>query len=390
MTEVRVGIVGIGNMGSAHLNCIYSGKIENMRVVAICENSAEKLEDLKEKYPDISHYSDFEKMLEDPNVDGVIIAVPHPFHAEMSIKALEMGKNVLVEKPVDISVTKAKQLNEVAEKSKKTFAIMFNQRTNGLFQKARKIVKTGELGELKRSVWIITNWYRTQSYYNSGGWRATWSGEGGGVLLNQAPHNLDIWQWICGMPKTVMAICNVGKFHNVEVEDDATLYTTYENGATGIFITTTGEYPGTNRLEISGSKGKIILEDGVLKHWKLKSDSDDVSKESDRSFCSIEYDYNEYTAEKEKAHAGILQNFTNAILKGEELLSPGVEGINELTISNAAYLSQWKGNIPVEIPFNGEEFDMLLEAKKQNNKSNGGKTQSEFSKEYNTRWNVRW
>ncbi len=390
MNMVKVGVVGIGNMGSAHLACIHSGKIKNMQVTAICESNAEKAKNLKEQYNNIKVYSDYGDMLNDQNIDAVIIAVPHPLHAKMAIAAFERGKHVLVEKPIDISVSKAKKLNAAAKKSGKVFAIMFNQRTNGLFQKARQLVKSGELGEIKRSVWIITNWYRTQSYYNSGGWRATWSGEGGGVLLNQAPHNLDIWQWICGMPTTVTAICNISKFHEVEVEDEATLYTTYENGATGVFITSTGEFPGTNRLEISGSKGKIILEDGILKHWKLSEDCDKVSKESDQSFLSIETEYNEYTFPKEKAHAGILQNFTNAILNGEELLSTGYDGINELIISNAAYLSQWRGNVPVAIPFNTDEFDEILKEKSGNNEVNHSNNKSKMCNEYNNRWSVRW
>ena len=324
-------------------------------------------------------------------VDCVIFATPHPTHAEIAIYALENGINVMLEKPADISVTKALRLNEVAEKSKKVFGIMFNQRTNPLFRKAREIVGSGELGELKRTVWIVSNWYRTQSYYNSGDWRATWSGEGGGVLLNQAPHNLDIWQWICGMPERISAVCDIGKHHDIEVEDDVTIFTRYKNGASGTFITSTGEYPGTNRLEITGTKGKIVLENGILKHWKLKQDERAVCYSSENGFAKIETEYSEITFEQSKTeHRDILQNFADSILHGTKLIAPGTDGIFELTLSNAAYLSSWKNNCEIKIPFDDLEFDKkLLELSKNKKIKSNTKEQCDFYT-YKERWQVRW
>ncbi len=389
MSEVKLGIVGVGNMGSAHLACIKRGEINGMTVTAVCDINPHRLAQVRENYTDTECFESYDEMLKNADIDAVLVTTPHPFHCDMGIAALKAEKHILLEKPVDITVSKAKTLNALAETKSKIFGIMFNQRTNSLFRKAKEIVESGELGELKRSVWIITNWYRTQSYYNSGSWRATWKGEGGGVLLNQAPHNLDLWQWICGMPKSVTAYCPVAKYHDIEVEDEATIYATYENGATGVFITSTGEYPGTNRLEISGTKGKIVIEDGVLKHWKLKYDEREICRTSADSFCQIEYDYAEYHTESETAHRGILQNFANAVLYGEPLIAAGIEGINELTISNAAYLSDWKGNIAVDIPFDTDEFDRILKRKadksafKENNKT-------DLSKDYTARWQVRW
>jgi len=295
----------------------------------------------------------------------------------------------LLEKPVDITVTKAKELNEYSKKIDKVFCIMFNQRTNSLFAKAKQMIDDGELGELKRSVWVITNWYRTQSYYDSGSWRATWAGEGGGVLLNQAPHNLDLWQWICGMPKSVTAFCNEAKYHDIEVEDEATIYTEYENGATGVFITSTGDFPGTNRLEISGTKGKIVIEEGILKHWKLVEDERTVCVTSNNSYCYIENSYQEFATKTESGHKGILRNFANAILKDEKLLAPGIEGINELTISNAAYLSQWTRNSKIELPIDAEKFDLFLTEKSKKSKFKK-QNNIQLSNEYNERWKVRW
>ena len=277
---VRVGVIGIGNMGSAHANCVYSGKIQGMALKAVCDIAPERLAYCQKNFPGVATYEDWQEVLRNPELDAVIIAVPHPLHAKIAIAALQAGKHVQLEKPMDIAVSRGLALNAAAKASQKVFSITFNQRTNDLFAKAREIVRSGQLGELKRSVWIITNWYRTQHYYNSGSWRATWSGEGGGVLLNQAPHNLDLWQWICGMPCEITAFCDIAKYHKIEVEDDVTIFARYPNGATGAFITSTGEYPGTNRLEISGTLGKLVLENGLLKWWKLEQSERQVCLES--------------------------------------------------------------------------------------------------------------
>ena len=389
MKTVKVAVIGIGNMGSAHASCIVKNEIKGMSLTAVCDISHKKLETFSEKYPHIKCYESYEKLFEDKVCDSVIIAVPHPLHAQIAICAFKHGLNVMLEKPADIAVSRVQKLNEEAEKSGKIFGIMFNQRTNPLYQKAREIVKSGSLGELKRTVWIITNWFRTQHYYNSGDWRATWSGEGGGVLLNQAPHNLDLWQWICGMPESVTAFCDVAKYHNIEVEDDATIFTRYKNGATGVFMTSTGEYPGTNRLEISGDLGKIVLEGGILKWYKLKEPIRQIIAESHKDFA--EFDYEEIKQDKpETSHKGILQNFTNAILSGEELISPGTDGINELTLSNAAYLSQWQGNIEITLPFDSELYDGLLAEKAKQSKFHVADSEKSGNTSYLPKWQVRW
>lgn len=391
MKVVNAAVIGIGNMGSAHAACIAENKINGMTLAAVCDISEEKLAIFSKKYPKVKCYRHYEELFEDNICDSVIVAVPHPLHAEIAVIALEKGLHVMLEKPADISVSKVEWLNRAALKSGKVFSIMFNQRTNPLFTKARDIVKSGQLGELKRTVWIITNWFRTQSYYDSGSWRATWSGEGGGVLLNQAPHNLDLWQWICGMPESVTAFCDVAKYHHIEVEDDVTIFTRYANGATGVFMTSTGEYPGTNRLEISGDLGKIVLENGFLKWYRLKQSASEVIAESSQSFAQIDYDYEEISQdEPEASHRGILQNFANAILDGEELIAPGTDGIYELTLSNAAYLSQWQGNSTVALPFDNALFDRLLAQKKMSSHCHEAELDGKENMSYLPRWQVRW
>ena len=387
---ISVGVIGIGNMGSAHTSTIGGGRVEGLRLAAVCDIDEARLQLCMEKNPGVKGYSDWHELVRDPEVEAVTIAVPHPLHATIAMEALKAGKHVLTEKPVDISVTKAKELNEVAKASDRVFAIMFNQRTNPLFAKAREIVRSGQLGQLQRSVWIITNWYRTQNYYNSGTWRATWAGEGGGVLLNQAPHNLDLWQWICGMPKEVTAFCDIAKYHDIEVEDDVTIFTRYENGATGVFITTTGEFPGTNRLEISGTRGKLVIEEGKIKWWKLDKDSQTVSCEAGSSYSFEQEVVIIPQEEPETGHTGILQNFSDAMRYGTELLSPGTDGIYELSISNAAYLSSAKGNVPVSLPLDGAEFDALLEKLVQNSAIKDGAADKMYNTKYHDRWQIRW
>lgn len=391
METVRFGVIGVGNIGTAHVNCLGSGKIAGATLAAACDISAARRAFCAEKWG-VPTFADCADMFASGLIDAVIVSVPHPLHADIASAALRAGLHVLVEKPIDITVSKAKKLNALAKASGKVFGIMFNQRTSPLFAKAREMVQSGALGALKRTAWTITNWYRTQYYYDSGSWRATWAGEGGGTLLNQAPHNLDLWQWICGMPVSVTAFCDVAKYHRIEVEDDVTIFARYANGATGTFIVSTGEFPGTNRLEIVGDKGKLILENGVMKWWKLQTTEREVCFSSKENAPAIPMEYTEFVPDtKETAHAGILQNFTNAVLHGETLLAPGCDGIHELTISNAAYLSAWTGNAEIEIPFDQAVFDRLLTERVQKSAYHVPQDGADdHSEEYSRRWQVQW
>lgn len=390
MKEIRVGVIGVGNVGTMHARNVYQNKIAGMKLVAICDIRESRLAYCRGQFESVLYYEDYTELLKAGVVDAVIIAVPHPLHVSIAEEALQAGLHVMLEKPIGVSLEDAKSLVRVAEQSEKIFAIMFNQRTNPLFQKARSIVKEGLLGELKRSIWIVTNWYRTQQYYDSGDWRATWSGEGGGILMNQAPHNLDLWQWICGMPETVRAFCTVGKYHNIEVEDEATIYTTYKNGATGVFITSTGEYPGTNRLEIIGDKGKIVLEQGLLKWWRLEQSEREICFSATTGSPKSPYEYQELSFEENQdGHAIILQNFANAILHGEPLISPGKDGVLQLELSNAAYLSEWLGNSRISLPMDSEMFDSLLKERCQNSVYQKKEITS-VEDQPHSRWQVQW
>ena len=353
---VKVGIIGIGNMGSAHFNCIYNSEIDGLKVTSVCDIDIQKLKKVKESYTDIETFSNYKEFMLKSDTDAVIIAVPHPLHAEIAVAAFKAGKHVLLEKPIDIAVSKAEALCREAKKSKKIFAIMFNQRTNGLFAEARRIVRSGELGELKRSVWIITNWYRTQNYYDSGAWRATWKGEGGGVLLNQCPHQLDLWQWICGMPKKVLSKLHYGLWHDIEVEDDVTTYVEYENGATGVFITSTGDAHGVNRFEIQMDKGRLIAENEKLELLEYDMTEQEFSKTNTEPFATVGAKKIEVETDGENPqHVGVLNAWGGAIIRGESLVAGGEEGINGLTLSNAMHLSSWLDK-EITLPFDEELY----------------------------------
>lgn len=272
MSIVRVAVIGIGNMGAAHARTLVAGEVPGAELVAVCDVRREMESWVSSHLPaTVTYWQDAEQMMASGTIDAVIIATPHYDHPEQAIQAFQHGLHVMIEKPAGVYTKQVRKMNEAAAASGKVFSMMYNQRTNPLYIKLRDLIASGELGEVRRTNWIITNWYRSQSYYDSGGWRATWAGEGGGVLINQDPHQLDLWQWTIGMmPVRMRAFCSFGKYRNIEVEDDVTAYVEYENGATGVFVTTTGEAPGTNRFEVNGDRGKIVIEDGKLTFWRLQ------------------------------------------------------------------------------------------------------------------------
>ncbi|WP_026559846.1 Gfo/Idh/MocA family oxidoreductase [Bacillus sp. J37] len=365
MTLIKVGIIGIGNMGSSHAKLLIDGKIKGAILKAVCDPNQEQL-NMISRYAsgNVQIYHDEEAFLNESGIDAILISTPHYDHPNLAIKAFSKGMHVLIEKPAGVYTKDVAEMNKAAKESGKVYSIMYNQRTNPIYQKLRSLIQSGELGEIKRTNWIITDWYRSQSYYDSSEWRATWDGEGGGVLLNQAPHQLDLWQWTTGlMPKRVHAFCHNGKYHDIEVEDDITAYVEYENGATGVFITSTGEAPGTNRFEIVGDRGKMVVENNNLSFYRLTQSEREFNATYKGGFGSPECWTIDVPIEGNSTdHQGIIQNWIDSILKGTPLLAPGEEGIKGLEISNAIYLSSWL-NKPVELPIDADLFYEKLQEK---------------------------
>ncbi len=360
MEKVRYGIIGTGNMGSGHAKKFFRGQIDNGVLTAICDTKPEKMERvlaLDNATPGIVCFNNHTDLINSGLVDAVIVAVPHYFHPPICIEALNAGLNVICEKPAGVYTKQVKEMNEVAKTSKGLFAMMFNQRTNCVYRKMREMVQNGELGEIKRINWIITDWYRSQSYYDSGDWRATWRGEGGGVLFNQCPHQLDLLQWVTGMmPARIHTFCHFGKWHDIEVEDDVTAYLEYDNGATGVFVTCTADAPGTNRFEITGNRGKLVCENDTLTFYKLEMPEREFNATYKGGFGSPKYEVLTIETDGENPqHVGIINNFANAVLGLEPLFVDGTEGINGVQIMDAMLLSTWLGKT-VTLPIDDELY----------------------------------
>lgn len=362
METVRLGIVGAGNIGVKHASYLISGTVKEARLTAVCDINPEKLTAIRDIVGEgVTLFSHVEELFQSGLIDAVIIATPHYDHPTLSMMAMRAGIHTLCEKPAGVYTASVREMNACAAECDVVFSLMYNQRTNPLYQKVKDLISSGELGEIRRSNWIITNWYRSQSYYNSGGWRATWKGEGGGVLLNQDPHQLDLWQWLVGMPIRIRAFCQFGKHRDIEVEDEVTAYAEYANGATGVFVTSIAEAPGTNRLEIVGDRGKIVVEEGQLRFWRLRESEPEFNQRWEGGFGEPEcWEVNVPIDSGFGDHHLITENFCAAILRGEELIAPGVEGIHGLTISNAMHLSTWVDDW-VDLPFDEELYLNLLQ-----------------------------
>ena len=357
--KIRLGIIGIGNMGSGHANNIKKGLCPDFEITAIADKNSVRLEWAKEQQygESVAYYNDAIEMLDSGSVDACIIAVPHYEHTVYAIECMKRNIHVMVEKPAGVYTKQVREMNAVAEQYPNVvFGMMFNQRTNCVYRKLRELVHSGKYGEIRRTNWIITSWYRPQAYYDSGDWRATWSGEGGGVLLNQCPHQLDLWQWICGMPAKVHAHIHYGKWHNVEVEDDVTVYVEYPNGATGVFVTTTGDAHGTNRFEIQMDRAKFVVEDDKLIMDEYEISEPEFSRINRIPFGNVKGTVTEVETDGENPqHVGVLNAWANKILRDGKLIAEGYEGLNGLLISNAIHLSSFIGD-EITFPFDEQLY----------------------------------
>ena len=366
---IKFGIVGAGGIASMHVDNIITGKCPGLKIVALADRKEARRKWAAEKVPDAKIFSEGSDLIKSGLCDAVLISVPHYQHPELTILALQNGLHVMCEKPAGVYTLQAREM--IAEANKHpdlTFAMMFNQRTNCVYRKIKEMIENKTIGELKRINWIITDWYRTQFYYDSGDWRATWAGEGGGVLLNQDPHQLDLLQWMFGMPVKIHAFCHEGKYHDIEVEDDVSAYMEFENGATGVFVTSTGDAPGTNRLEVTGTKGKLVCDYNSITFTRLETDEREWCKTARSGYATPNVTVEKVETDGENPqHIGVLNAFVKHLEEGDPLVADGREGINGLMISNAMYLSSWLGQT-VSLPIDEEKFLQLLNEKRANSR----------------------
>jgi predicted dehydrogenase len=365
--KVRFGIIGMGNIGKMHGDYLLAGRVSRGELTAICSSSPEKQRIYAAN--GVKVFSEHVALLKSGLIDAVIICTPHYQHLETGIAAFKAGVHVLMEKPIAAHKADAQKLIAAHRRKRKlVFAAMFQMRAEPRFRIMRKLIRDGALGKIVRVNWINTDWFRTEAYYASSGWRATWRGEGGGVLLNQCLHNLDALQWLCGMPKRVRGFCQFGRFHKIEVEDNVTAYLEWTNGATGSFVSSTGEAPGTNRLEIAGTLGRLVLENNKLTFTRNAIDMIRFNRKSKEGFVKPESHTEEISYETaERPHAVMTQNFVNAILDGEKLIAPGAEGIHSLELANAITFSSLKDDM-LELPMSGAAWAKTLRKLGRNSK----------------------
>jgi predicted dehydrogenase len=359
MTKVRLGIIGLGNIGQHHAAYLSAGKVDRAELVAVSDAVPAKLE----KYKPLRTFVDGEELIRSGLVDAIIIATPHYQHTTLGIAALKQGLHVMVEKPISAHKADAERLIAAHEASAgMVFAGMFQLRAEPRYLKIQNLIRSGELGAIVRMSWIMTDWFRTEAYYASGGWRATWKGEGGGVLLNQCLHNLDAMQWLLGMPARVRGFCQLGRFHNIEVEDNVTACLEWADGSTGTFVSSTGEAPGTNRFEIVGTRGKLVLENDRLHFTRNEKDMLQFSKSAKLGFARPEVWHVDIPFENAvNGHAVLMQNFINAIVDGEPLIAPGSEGLHSVELANVILFSSLLGET-VPLPMDSAAYERKLQA----------------------------
>lgn len=354
---LRFGIIGLGNIGKVHCGNFAAGKINRGILTAVTDINPPKF-DLP---AGVQYFPDADAMLASGLVDAVIVATPHPLHRALGEKVLDAGLHLMMEKPLTAAKLDGEKLLSHPHKPGQVFAIMMNLRTHPHYRAIRELISSGRLGKLQRVSWTISNWFRPEAYYGLSNWRATWKGEGGGVLINQALHNLDVLQWLCGMPASLCAFCKFGRDHNIEVEDTVTAYLDYANGATGTFVTCTGEAPGVNRLEVAGSRGLVVLENEKLLLTENAQDIYEFSRTTDNAFGAPETKATDITpAEPFPNHAGVLTNFVDAVLDGAPLLADAAEGLKSVELANAMVYSTWK-NESVALPLDAAAYQAALD-----------------------------
>ena len=366
---IRTAVIGMGNMGSQYAALLAAGQVPGMELAAVTRVRPEMLAARGLVLPvGLPVYPTADALFAAVDrgelaLDAVIIATPHRLHEQQAVDAMQRRLAVLCDKPAGIASAAARRM-EQARPAGLVCGYVFQQRTFPTYRMIRQLVRSGELGKLKRVSWTVTDWYRSNAYYAGSGWRGSWQKDGGGTLLNQCPHNLDMLQWICGMPARTRAFCHNGKYHPIPVEDEVTAYLEWPGGATGVFVASTGEAPGVNRLEIALDDGLILCEPEGVRIARLDRPEREYRSAPGTGFEKPAARWQTLPMEKDPdAYAAVLRNFAACIRAGDPdgLLAPWAEGRKSLTISNAVYLSSWTGRT-VELPAPDTPAERAFEA----------------------------
>ena len=363
METLRLGIIGCGVMGKEHMKVIPD--LPRVQLGAVSDSSEQNLSAATETYG-VKGFADAEQMLDSGLIDAVLIATPHYFHPQFALAAFDRDLHVLTEKPVAVTAAAAQEMNEAAgQRPHLKFAAMFQLRSAEKWRKIKELIDTGRLGELRRVAWIATDWFRTQTYYDSGSWRATWAGEGGGVLLNQCPHNLDLLCWLTGKPSSVVANVALGKHHDIEVEDEVTAMLEYPGSATGVFVASTSESPGSNYLEITGDRGRIIAPapgggGSTFQFTELETSAGEFCRTSSTVSSHPPMAHDTIECEDAGGHGDVIANFADAVLDGKPLIAPAEQGLDSVELANAMVMSGLEG-CRIDLPMDRQGYEALLQ-----------------------------
>lgn len=371
---VRAAVIGTGTMGRKYAQMIAAGHVPSMCLAAVVCRSQEAQAWARKTLPDTVQVWDSADALYTAadSFDAVLVVTPHKSHPQLVQQAFAQGKHVLCDKPSAGSIGPALEMNEAAQASGLVYGMMFHQRMYRKYCRLRELLQSGELGQVQRVMLENSRYFRTWQYHASSGWRSSWDGEGGGALLNQGQHLLDIWQWLFGMPESVYAMIPYGKYNNFLVDDEATLLMEYPNRQTAVLILSTGEGAYTERLEVVGSKGTALLEDDLLTVRRFAPDTETYRRTAS---CTERQQLQqtvtqEHFGPQEEPYPAMLQNFAQAVLEGTPLAAPGTEGVRALELTDAAYLSAWQGR-KVTLPLDAELFERELAAHIQQEEQHG-------------------
>lgn len=377
--KVRMAIIGIGNMGRTYACNIADGFVEGMELTAVCCRNEEGRRWAKERLGEgLVLVDSTDKLFELEDVfDAVLIVTPHKIHPELTIKAFEKGYHVFCDKPAGITARDARRMIESGKRAGKAYAMMFHNRTMPVYEKIKEMLTLGEVGELLRIDYVNTKPYRTKCYHTSSPWRSSFEHEGGGLLINQGQHYLDLWQWLFGMPKRLTATIDYGKYNDFTVDDNCTIYMEFAGGVRGRFFSSTGEPAGEERIEVVGTKAKLVCLDGTLTVSRYERSTKEWYETNTEPFGKLKIEKEVITYEPCKApYVVMLQNFSDHLRKGVALIADGYDGYRTLQLSNAAYTSSWLEK-EIELPVEETVFAQLLnEAVKKEQEKKSKETRS--------------
>lgn len=362
---VRIALIGFGSMGKNYARMLYAGLVPELKLSGVCCRNGAGQALLREEFPGVRIYENVEQMQRhEEEFDAVLIVTPHATHVELGFAMAKLGKHFLMDKPAGVYASRVQELVEFCRERGVSFGMMFNNRMLPAFRIAQDYIRSGKLGRLHRAVWVCNSWYRSPVYHRSAPWRSSWQGEGGGLLINQNQHYLDIWQWLFGMPEKLYAAMEFGRYNDFAVDDAVDIQFVHSGGFHGTMVSATGEAPGVNRLEIWGEKGCLTVQDGARVFWDENALSTvEFGKVNEVPFGTPPHTRVEIPVEKaENPYLLAFGNFAGHLLRGEPLFADGMDGLRTVQLTNAAYLSGWQEK-RVSVPVDAEAFQKELAAR---------------------------